>query len=368
MAPMKLMTRSACLVGSLAVIFLILPACGDATDGMDTVPKDPPPLPWPATEFPELPDIAKNVPEARIELGNLLFYDPVLSVDRLTACVTCHSEFWGMSDALPRAVGNGAGPIAGPGREGPNTLRRNSPTLFNLAFRESLFWDGRTETLEEQAIMPLVAEDELGRDPEDAVTELTGIPEYVDLFAEAFPDDPRVTVDNMGAALAAFQRTFISDRSIYDAYVKGDEGAFTDDLVEGMFRFAEMGCNDCHTPPLFESETFANRDVAEVDGVVDDGRAEFTGRVEDQGKFRTPPLRNVIDTKPYFHNGSEKSLEDAVRHELEQSGMPYTDEDVHLIELFIDKALRDDSRQAERPNGVPSGLPMPLDGPVFPGR
>jgi cytochrome c peroxidase len=273
-----------------------------------------------------------------------------------------------MSDALPRAVGNGAGPLAGPGREGPNTLRRNSPTLFNLAFRESLFWDGRTETLEDQAIMPLLAEDELGLDPGTAVAELVAIPEYVDLFAEAFPDDPRVTVGNLGSALAAFQRTFISDRSIYDAYVNGDAGVFADELVDGMFRFAEMGCNDCHSPPLFESETFANRNIADVEGVIDDGRAEVTGRSEDLGKFRTPPLRNVIDTEPYFHNGSVKSLEDAVLHELEQSGMPYTDEDVQLIKLFIDKALRDDSRQAERPQDVPSGLPVPLDGPIFPGR
>lgn len=359
------MTRRACLALSLV---LIAPACGDSTNGMDGLPSDPPPLPWSLTEFPELPEIAHDVPEARIKLGNLLFYDPVLSVDRVTACVTCHSEFWGMSDALPRAVGNGAGPLAGPGREGPNTLRRNSPTLFNLAFRESLFWDGRTKTLEDQAILPLTAEDELNRDPEDAVAELATIPEYVALFAEAFPDDPRVTVSNLASALAAFERTFISDRSIYDAYVKGDADVLTDDLVEGMFRFAEMGCNDCHAPPLFESETFASRGVADIEGVDDDGRAEVTGRPEDRGKFRTPSLRNATDTKPYFHNGSVEKLEDAVRNELAQSGMPFTDEDVRLIKLFIDKALRDDSRQAERPNAVPSGLPMPLDGPVFPGR
>jgi cytochrome c peroxidase len=368
---MMLIGRLACLALSLA---LIASACGDPVDGTGGYggsagsPGEPPPVPWPLTEFPELPEIAKNVPEARILLGNLLFYDPVLSVDRVTACVTCHSEFWGMSDALPRAVGNGAGPLAGPGREGPNTSRRNSPTLFNLAFRETLFWDGRTQTLEEQATMPLRAEDELNVDPDIAVAELMTIPEYVDLFVDAFPDDPRVTVDNLASALAAFQRTFVSDRSLYDAYVAGDAAAFSDELVDGMFRFADMGCNDCHAPPLFESETFANRNVADVEGVVDDGRAEVTGRAEDSGKFRTPSLRNATHAEPYFHNGSVASRKDAVRHELEQSGMPFSDEDVRLIELFIDKALRDDSRQAERPIRVPSGLPMPLDGPVFPGR
>jgi len=103
-------------------------------------------------------------------------------------------------------------------------------------------------------------------------------------------------------------------------------------------------------------------------GTRDDGRAEVTGRTEDVGKFRTPTLRNVFDSKPYFHNGSVKLLADAVRHGLEQSGIAFTEEDVRLIKLFIAKALRDDSRMAARPRDVPSGLPTPLDGPIFPGR
>jgi cytochrome c peroxidase len=160
----------------------------------------------------------------------------------------------------------------------------------------------------------------------------------------------------------------ISDRSLYDAYVRGRSAVLNDELVEGMFRFAEMGCSDCHAPPLFESETFANRNVPAVAGIEDGGRGEVTGLDDDFGKFRAPTLRNIFDSKPYFHNGSVKTLEDAVRHELEQSGMPFTDEDARLIELFIEKALRDDSRTAKRPRSVPSGLPTPLDGPIFPGR
>jgi cytochrome c peroxidase len=361
----------------LALCLAALAACGDSAEplssgsgvgGAGGVADIAPPLPWPAIEFPSLPKIAEEVPAARVQLGNLLFYDPILSVDRVTACATCHSEFWGMSDALPVAVGNGAGSLAGPGREGPNTLRRNSPALFNLAFRESLFWDGRSDSLEAQAITPLLAEDELNLAPEVAVAELMTIPEYVDLFAEAFPDDPEVTVANLASALAAFQRTMVSDRSLYDAYQAGQVATLNEELVEGMFLFAEMGCNDCHSPPLFESEIFADRNVFEVEGIVDEGRGEVTGRAEDIGKFRTPTLRNCFESEPYFHNGSVKRLEDAVRHELEQSGISFDDEDVRLIELFISKGLRDDSRSAERPRTVPSGLPTPLDGPIFPGR
>ncbi len=144
---------------SLAVL---VAACGDASDpaagsggtgggdgggGSGGSPEVTPSLPWPLTAFPSLPDSVKNVPQARIDLGNLLFYDTILSTDRETACATCHSEFWGMSDALPVAVGHGAGPLAGPGREGPNTLRRNSPALFNMAFRETFNWDGGAATI-----------------------------------------------------------------------------------------------------------------------------------------------------------------------------------------------------------------------------
>ncbi|MEM8608672.1 MAG: cytochrome c peroxidase [Myxococcota bacterium] len=341
---------------------------GDGAGGMGGSPAEPPAAPWPVTDFPELPDVAKDVPESRVWLGNLLFYDPILSVDHETACATCHSEFWGMSDALPVGVGNGAGLLAGPGREGPNTLRRNSQTLFNLVFRETLFWDGASQNLEEQALMPLIAEDELNIAPAQAVTDLLGVPEYVERFEEAFPDDPRITEENLAAALAAFQRTMVSDRAVYDAYVGGDTAAMSEEQVDGMFRFAEMGCDSCHTPPLFESEAFYNRDVPGLDGIIDDGRAEVTGDPDDLRKFRVPTLRNSFDTDPYFHNGSAPKLKDAVRHELEQSGMPFDETDVERITIFIDKTLRDDSRTAIRPRSVPSGLPIPLDGPVFPGR
>jgi len=334
--------------------------------GTAGAPIELPSLPWPLTAFPELPDIAIDVPEARIELGNLLFFDPVLSIDSETACGTCHSEFWGMSDGLPLGVGNGAGLPAGPPREGPNVSRRNSLSLFNLAFRESLFWDGRSDSLQEQAIMPLLDENELNLDPDIAIDRLAAVPEYVELFAAAFPEDPRVTSDNLAAALAAFQRTFVSNRSLYDAYIKGHLGTLDDELIEGMFRFAEMGCHDCHAPPLFESEIFANRNIPAIDGIEDEGLAEITELPEDVGKFRTPSLRNAVVTEPYFHNGSVDTLADAVEHELGQSGLPFTDEDVRLIERFINKALRDETRAALRPRTVPSGLPVPVDGQLFP--
>ena len=345
--------------GAALVLAVLAIGCGDSA-GISEVES---PTPWPVTAFPALPDVMVDVPEARIELGRLLFFDPILSVDKETACVTCHSERWGMGDGLPRAIGHGAGLLAGPGRRGPNMLRRNSPSLYNLAFRESLAWDGEAKTLEEQALIPLLAEDEMSVDPVLLIAELAGIPEYVALFSEAFPEDPEVTIENLASALAAYQRTFISDRSTYDGYVEGRPELMSDDQVEGMFRFAEMGCDGCHTPPLFESETFANRNVPEVEGIEDHGLEERTGLEEDRDKFRAVTLRNLMSTEPYFHNGSVKKKEDAVRHELGQSGMPFDDEDVRLITVFIDKTLRDERREAIRPTTVPSGLPLPIDPP-----
>lgn len=333
-------------------------ACGDSAGLGDEADS-----PWPLAAFPPLPEAMKNVPPARIELGHLLFYDPILSVDHETSCSTCHSERWALSDALRRSVGHGAGLLAGPGRQGPNVARRNSTTLFNVAFRDLLLWDGGAETIEEQALIPLFDEDEMNADPDTLLSELSAIPEYVEMFEEAFPDDPRVSIDNLASALAAYQRTFLSMNATYDKYVEGRAQVLTDEMKEGMFRFAEMGCHDCHVPPLFESNVFANRHVPDVVGLDDDGREEVTGRPEDRGKFRTVTLRNIAFTEPYFHNGTVDSLEDAVRHELGQGDRPFTDEDVHLITVFIGKALRDGSNEPIRPASVPSGLPLSIDDP-----
>jgi cytochrome c peroxidase len=345
--------------GAALLLAVLAASCGESA-GTEAVTS---PTPWPVTAFPDLPDIMNDVPEARVELGRLLFFDPILSVDQETACATCHSEIWGMGDGIARAVGHGAGLLAGPGRRGPNMLRRNSPALYNLAFRPSLLWDARAKTLEEQALIPIFAEDEMGADRETLAADIASISEYAERFEDAFPEDPRVTLDNLASALAAYQRTLLSDRSTYDAYLEGRPNLMGEDEVEGMYRFAEMGCDGCHTPPLFESETLANRNVPEVEGIVDHGLEEVTGRQEDRGKFRTVSLRNLLFTEPYFHNGSITSMSEAIRHELDQSGMPFTDDDVRLITLFINKTLRDETRQAIRPPAVPSGLPLPVDPP-----
>jgi cytochrome c peroxidase len=345
----------------IALAALSLAACGDESG---PAPPPAPPLPWPAAAMPPAPEPDHNpgTPE-KIELGRLLFYDPILSTDRSVACATCHSEIWGMSDGLPRSIGVGGTGPTGPGRVGPTLTRRNAPTLWNTAYLVRVFDDGRAASLEEQVLGPLHEARELGRDPGEVVADLARIPGYARRFSAAFPDDaPAVTVMNLQRAVAAFERSLVSDHAPYDHYLKGDPGALSDASRRGMFLFAEVGCSGCHVPPLFGSRGYANRGIDPVPGVDDLGLEEVTGDVADRGAFRVPTLRNVRETGPYFHTGAIDTLEDAVRHEAALARRAVSDAEIADIVTFLDKALIDPSRSPGRPRDVPSGLPVPVDG------
>ncbi len=321
-----------------------------------------PPIPWPYRPFPEQ---GAEAPSAEaVAAGRLLFYDPILSGDRATACVTCHSEKWGLGDGLATSIGLGGEGAIGPGRTGPTSTERNAPTLWNVAYRGVLFWDGRSPSLEEQALEPMRSPIELGLDPEEAAARVAAIPAYVDLLRAAFPEeaDP-VTPSTLARALAALQRTFITRRAPYDQYVRGDAGALDEETQLGMNLFAESGCAGCHAPPLFASDLYAMRGVDSDD----EGRARVTEDDRDHGAFRVPTLRNVRDTEPYFHDGSILTLQEAVAHEVAVqvaagASRPLDEAEIAAIVRFVKKALQDTSESPERPASVPSGLPIPEDG------
>jgi cytochrome c peroxidase len=326
-------------------------------------------VPWAITTFPSVadPDDNASTPE-KIALGRLLFYDPIMSVDHQAACVTCHSEVWGMSDGLARSVGNGGGLVAGPGRKGPNLTRRNAPTLWNVGFRQNAFWDGRATSLEDQVHFPFEAAEEFDVSLSDVVSAVAAIPEYAALFAAAFPDVPEsATKTTFARAIAAFERSMISRHGLYDAYVAGDRAALTSDLVHGMELFASEGCVNCHVPPLFSSERFAARGVPPIAGVDDLGRFEVTHDEADRGAFKVPTLRNAHDTGPYFHTGAVMDFDEAVRDEVAFSvandGAPaLSPEETSELSAFIMKGLFDSQGSPTRPKEVPSGLPVPIDG------
>jgi cytochrome c peroxidase len=323
---------------------------------------------------PPAPEPADNpgTPE-KIDLGRLLFYDPILSADKTVACATCHSEEWGMGDGMALSVGVGGIGPTGPGRTGPNVGRRNALTLWNAGHLTAMFWDGRAASLEDQVLGPLQNPKELALDPQAAAADVAAIPEYASRFAAAFPGatpstmegtptPPAVTVENMQRAIAAFERTLVTDRAPYDQYVAGDPGALDADAQRGMFLFAKAGCAGCHEPPLFQRTLYADRGVAAVPGVADDGRFEVTHDPADRGAFRVPTLRNIRETGPYFHTGAVVTLDDAVHQEAALAPVPLADDEIAAIVAFLYKGLIDPSRSPNRPPSVPSGVPVPRDG------
>lgn len=335
-----------------ALVPMLWVGCSDRATSTDNVP------PWGKTAWPTRP--AFN--ERAAALGRLLFYDPILGSDGETACATCHSEIWGMADGLPTSIGVGGGTLTGPGRKGVNVGPRNAQSLWNVAYREPLFWDGREDSLEDQALFPMHSPIELDRSPEEAVADISKIETYAELFEDAFGpglegDSGPVSVGRLQVALAEFQRTLVADRTSYDRWVEGDDGAMTDQMVRGMEVLHESGCTTCHTPPLFMSDTFHVRRMSD-----DKGLMAVTHLDADRGRMRTPSLRNVRMSEPYFHNGSVALLEDAIALELEHDGVVLSAEDQRALEAFIGRALVDRSREPFRPATVPSGLPVPIDG------
>ncbi len=332
---------------AIGLIGCLLCACGG--DGGGAV-----------ASFPAVVHPADNLPNpAKIRLGRLLFHDPILSSDGQVACVTCHSQIWGMSDGLPRSVGiDGVGP-AGTGRSGPNVTRRNAQTLWNVAFVDDLMWDGRAASLEEQILLPLANKKELGRAAGEVVADLARIPEYVELFAAAFPNDVEpLSAANMLRAIAAFERTLISDNAPWDQHQRGIAGALSSDAIAGMEIFSAAGCADCHVPPLFASDTFADIGLDRDPQLADLGRGEITGADGDRFAFRTPTLRNIRDTEPYFHDGRTATLAEAVDHGTRDLSR----REIVLLVVFLREALTDQTREPDRPRRVPSGLEVPLDG------
>ncbi len=290
------------IVAATAAVLLGL-ACGRGGDAEDPArggqrPAGVSPLfePLPATA--QHPQDNPGTPE-RIDLGHKLFFEPKLSRSGIISCNTCHVV--GAAGVDARAVAMG---------EGARTGSRNSPTVYNAAFLESQFWDGRAPTLEEQAKGPIQAHVEMDLTPDEAVQRLrdTG---YGPLFQAAFPgeSDP-LTFDNLARAIAAFERTLITPGAPFDRYLAGDTAALDARQKQGLALFQSSGCIGCHNGVLLGGRSFAA--FSHVAGSADLGRAAVTGRAEDRHVFRVAPLRNVALTSPYFHDGSATTLQEAV--------------------------------------------------------
>ena len=309
---------------------------------------------WPASNEP-----ADNptTPE-KAALGKLLFFDPLLSENNNMACATCHHPDLGFGDGQPVASGP----------SGP--LTRNTPTLWNVDYVQKLFWDGRMDSLESQVNFPLAHPNEMGVSDIAALeAELRANPEYVALFDAAFGGgEQAVTADNMARALAAFQRTLLSQNSQFDRYAAGNFDALTPQQRRGLalFRSGATRCFECHSAPTFASDTFR------VVGVPSDdpGRAGVTPDGQ-QGAFKVPTLRNIALTAPYMHNGSLATLEDVVNFYADGGGHAFGVDNVDVFVNGFDLndqersdlvaflyALTDEWSLPALPEAVPSGLPV----------
>ena len=332
--------------GRVGSLLLFAAVCLAPTTGLDR------PFPPPRGEVP--------TPE-RAELGRLLFFDPVLSRDGSLSCAHCHRPERAFSDGRRTPLGAGGTPLA-----------RNAPTLYNVAYKERLFWDRRAASLEEQALGPLLSPDEMNADPEALLARLRAIPEYRRRFREAFPaaSEP-LGLANLARALAAFERTLVSHDSRYDRYARGDRGALSDAERRGLtlFRSLNTRCFECHRLPTFESPLVMGIGVPSDDLGIG-GAHDRPGQA---GLFAIPTLRNVARTAPYMHDGSMATLEEVVDFYRKGGGRPLgvdpdrVHEHVRAFDIRDDEArdlvaflstLTDESSRPETPEAVPSGLPV----------
>ena len=245
---------------------------------------------------------SKQIEIDEVQLGKLLFNDKILSNKQSISCASCHRSQFAFSDTVAFSSGD-------EGKPG----KRNAPGITNLADRSFFFYDGRAASLEEQAIFPITDPLEMNLPIGKAVERLNANQRYVDLFSKVYNDKP--TSINLGRALAAFERTLETSNSAWDNYAKGDKKAVNAAVLRGRKIFNTKGkCFDCHSGIDFTNDEFRNIGLYNGNELNDKGRADFTKKNEDVGKFKVPGLRNVGVTAPYMHNGMFKTLKEVLTY------------------------------------------------------
>ncbi len=255
----------------------------------------------------EVPYPADNKPNAaRISLGKQLFFDPRLSGAGNMSCATCHNPMLGWSDGFPTAKGVKS-----------MVLGRASPTVINTAYNGLQMWDGRKRDLEDQATGPMMADVEMNADFPKVVAWLNSNKGYRAAFNKAYPDEAIDKV-TFAKAIASFERTVISKQSPFDRWVAGDKKAMSEQQVRGFRLFVDEGkgnCASCHQAPNFTDDGFHNVGLASFGNENPDmGRYGQKPVDSMKGAFKTPTLRDIEYTAPYFHDGSAETLADIVAH------------------------------------------------------
>lgn len=248
-------------------------------------------------EFSPLPNFDtayfKIMEQPDVILGKNLFFDPRLSGSNQISCSSCHNPQTSWADKLSTSTGHDH-------QEGT----RNTPSLLNVNARNSFFWDGRAATLEEQVLGPIKAHDEMAMDPDKLPKKLAKIKGYRMLVKEAYGTE-KITFDHIANALGAFQRTINSRQSRFDRFMKGEYKVLSDQEIKGLHLFrTKARCMNCHHGQYMTDEAFHNIGLTYYKRKYEDlGRYHVTKDPDDVGKFRTPSLRDVMNTDPWMHNG-----------------------------------------------------------------
>ena len=236
----------------------------------------------------------------KVALGRQLFFDERLSIDGSRSCYSCHVCEHGLTDGLPKAIG-----------AGNKQLTRSSPTLWNIGYHKEFYWDGRSDSLEAQALAAWKGGNMgAGDNTADVVAKINALQGYKTQFQKVFQSD--ATADNMMKAIAAFERTIIGGNTAWDRFRAGDQSALSENAQRGWNIFQAIKCNNCHDGILFTDQQYHNIGIGMDEKEPDLGRFKVTNRPEDTGAFKTPTLRDIARSAPYFHDGSAKTLEEAV--------------------------------------------------------
>ena len=316
-----------------------------------------------------LPAYRDGFTPQQIDLGRYLFFDPVLSGDGTVSCASCHNPDLGFADGRGRSLG-----VSG------RAMSRSAPSLWNMAFLQRFFWDARAGSLEEQMQGPLYDANEMATNPAQLLDTLNAIPRYRELFRQAWPQEfqaagDRIRLDQIYAAITAFELSLISLNSRYDQYAHGYAEALTEPEKEGMniFRSFVARCAECHTPPLFTNQQVAVIGTPEPEGMAFDPGAELPlGEPTLRGGFKVPSLRNVALTAPYMHSGRFATMREAAAFYTGGRGHAVppgeelkihwhiwepnlSDEELDRLVDFL-RTLTDESFKPSEPLQLPSGM------------
>jgi len=300
------------------------------------------PTPRTYTELIQVMDSANNhISKAKIALGKKLFFDKQLSKDKTINCASCHKLNEGGDDNLPTAIGYH-------GQANPSHL--NSPTVLNASLAKAQFWDGRAKSVEEQAGGPIQAPFEMNMKPHEIEKRLNSSQEYIDEFKKVFKQNI-ITFELVKKAIGAYERTLLTYGD-YDRFLNGDNSALSSNAKRGMTIFLTKGCKGCHTGMSVGGQSIQHfplrRYFSDYIGAIFDPNLKikespfpfeniggFLGK-DNRLMFKVPILRNITKTAPYFHNGSVKKLEEAVRIMSKyQLGNEFNEKDIDDVVSFL---------------------------------